>query len=469
MRFSLLLLFVCFSGLSLVAQSDDPDPIEDQYVEIYNAYKKKLKQLGYPVGRAGNAAYVPGQYSIQYEGANAAADFASDLAKLKREFGSKNVKVIGECGCSGQFKIYNLEFTNIGGEEKGIKGKQKVAQSIGQEEVEPNFYVVPELEQLKKNPPYNIMPPNFAVVASGKPSAPVTVALLDTGIDPYFQDPQKTGGRAPLYLWENPSPNDPKDEFCFKDDLIGWDFINNDNAPLDDHSHGTHVASRIAQQLQNNAPDVNYRFMALKMLDQNGVGTTFHASCAVAYAGYHKADVINASWGFYGESDAILRKAFKYAQSRGVATMNSAGNYRRDLSVTRHYPSEFALESNPIRSIFFTSATRTGTRLWPLTNFRVEPSATASHFMAAPGGDLLGFIPHYFGVPGNVARKSGTSISTPFATALAANYKHLHPNAGPIVLRNTLLGAIEAQGIGATMNYNGQQIPYKVFNWVILP
>ena len=215
-------------------------------------------------------------------------------------------------------------------------------------------------------------------------------------------------------------------------------------------------------------PDVNYRFMALKMLDQNGVGTTFHASCAVAYAGYHKVDVINASWGFYGEPDAILRKAFLYAQSRGVATMNSAGNFRRDLSVTRHYPSEFALESNPVRSIFFISATRTGTQLWPLTNFRAYPQAYASHFMAAPGGNLLGFVPHYFGAPGNVARKSGTSISTPFASALAANYKHLHPNAGPIALRNTLLGTIEAQGISATLNYNGVMIPYKVFNWVNL-
>ncbi|MFT5997654.1 MAG: hypothetical protein ACI81P_000099 [Neolewinella sp.] len=140
-----------------------------------------------------------------------------------------------------------------------------------------------------------------------------------------------------------------------------------------------------------------------------------------------------ASWGFYGEPDAILHKAFRYAESRGVATMNSAGNYRRNLSVTRHYPSEFALEANPIRSIFFTSATRTATQLWPLTNFQAYPGAVASHFMAAPGGNLLGFVPHYFGVPGNVARKSGTSIAALFATALGTHYKHLHPGAGPTV------------------------------------
>jgi subtilisin family serine protease len=374
MRYLILLLLLGCGPLFLLAQENDP--IDDEYVQIYQTYKQKLNELGYPVGRAGNAAWVLWQYNLRYEGANAAAEFDRDLSELKRVFGAPNVKVLGECGCSDEFRIYNIEVTVVGGEEKGKAGKERVAQTIGQEEVEPNFYVVPELEQLNSNPPYNTLPPNFAVISSGKPAAPVNIAVLDTGIDPYYQDPQVTGGRAPLYLWENPAPNDPDDPFCYDDDLIGWDFINNDNAPLDDHSHGTHVTSRIAEQLQNNAPDVNYRFMALKMLDQAGVGTTFHASCAVAYAAKNGADVINASWGFYGERDAILYKTFKYAQAQGVATMNSAGNYRRDLSEVKHYPSDFALESSPLRGIFFVSATRTGTQLWPLTNFRSSTTNT---------------------------------------------------------------------------------------------
>lgn len=31
----------------------------------------------------------------------------------------------------------------------------------------------------------------------------------------------------------------------YRDDLIGWDFANNDNDPFDDESHGTHVAGTI--------------------------------------------------------------------------------------------------------------------------------------------------------------------------------------------------------------------------------
>jgi len=468
MRYLLIGLFLC-CGTFLSAQGDEPDPIDDIYKPIFRAYEKKLKKHGYPVGRAGNAAYVPDQFVIQYEGPTGPADFAADLKNLKRTFGAKNVSVVAECACTGPFQYYTVEVKGIGGEEKGKQGKRRVAQAVGQEEVEPNYYLVPELEQLKDNPDFNNLPPNFTVVPSQNPNRPVTIAVLDTGLDPYFQHPQVTNGRAPLYLWENKQPNDKKDPFCFDDDLFGWDFINDDNAPLDDHSHGTHVASRIAYQLQTNAPDVNYRFMALKMLDHDGVGTTFHAACAVLYAAYHKVDVINASWGFYGERDKILRKAFKHAQNRGVATMTSAGNFRQNLSQVQHYPSGYSLEANPLQSIFFASATRTGTLLWPLTNFRVNPSAPGSDFMAAPGANLLGFIPHHFGAANNTGRKSGTSISTPFASALAADYVHKHPAHGPIVLRNALLTAIEAQGTGSTITHNGQVAPYKVFNWVILP
>lgn len=210
--------------------------------------------------------------------------------------------------------------------------------------------------------------------------------------------------------------------------------------------------------------------MAVKMLDHDGVGTTFHAACAVLYAAHHEVDVINASWGFYGESDKILYDAFAFAEEQGVATMTSAGNFRRDLSKIRHYPSGFAQQKKkPLKSIFYASASRTGSKLWPRTNFRVSPSASGSHFMAAPGSNLLGFLPHHFGVPNDQGRKSGTSVSVPLAAALAAHYKHLHPGVDPTVLRSVLTTEIEAQGTSGTFLYQGNTIPYKVFNWVTLP
>ncbi len=475
MRFYLfsLILFCCLGTLAAqsVPAQNDPPITNENYREIYNKMKAKLRALGYPAGRAGNAAWARGQFTLRYEGGSAVSDFSADLAKLKKIYGRKNVTVLGECGCSDKFRIYNIHVTQLGGEEKGKGGSQKVSQAIGQEEVEPNYYIIPGLNQLKSNSPFNNLPPNFAVVPSGKPARPVTIAVLDTGIDPYFQHPQTTNGRGPLYLWENPAPNSSSDEFCLDDDLFGWDFINDDNAPLDDHSHGTHIASGIATQLHRHVNNVNYRFMAVKMLDQAGVGTTFHASCAVAYAAYNGADVINASWGFYGERDAILHKAFAYAQGEGVATVTSAGNFRKELSVTKHYPSEFALEANPLPSILFVSASQTGggTSLWRGTNFRSAPLVPGMDFVASVGTNITALVPSYFNAPNNLGRKTGTSVAAPFATALAAHYKHLHPGHTPMQLRTTLLTEINAQGTGGTINYLGTTIPYRVFIWINLP
>lgn len=453
-----LLLLLC--SLSLFAQAEDD--IDNDYVDIYNKYKKKLTELNYHVGRAGNAAWVPGQYILEYNGPNAASEFSRDLQALQQAYGVAKVDSLASCGC-GDRKLYTIQFApGVFGEERGKRGRDEVVGNIGKEEVTPNFFLLPELEQLKSRPAYNQLPANFSVIPSGKAGAPVKIAVLDTGIDPYFQDPANTGTLAPLYLWDNPNASDA----CYPNDVFGWDFINNDNAPVDDNSHGTHIASRIAQQLATNAPDVNYQFMSLKMLDNNGVGNSFHAACAVLYAAENGADIINASWGFYGERDRTLKRAFRYAQQKKVATMTSAGNMRKNLTRYRHYPSEFALEDNPVGSIFFVSAVRTGVQLWPLTNYRLFPAAVGSEFMAAPGGNLWGLMPHHLGFAGNRARKSGTSISTPFASALAAHYKHLNPNTSAITLRNDLKAAIEAQGTPNTISAYGQQMTYTVFDWV---
>jgi len=41
---------------------------------------------------------------------------------------------------------------------------------------------------------------------------------------------------------ETPANGVDDDGNGFVDDIYGWDFQNKDNDPLDDHSHGTHVA-----------------------------------------------------------------------------------------------------------------------------------------------------------------------------------------------------------------------------------
>ena len=460
LRYLALALLCVLCAFPLSAQEDDP--VEQRYVPLYQAYKQWLGELGYRVGRAGNAPWVRGQYVLEYNGPGANQDFANDLAKLRQDFGA--VSVAGQCGC-GKRKLYAVDFGNnpIFGEERGKAGKERVASSLGKEEVEPNLFVVPELDRVEPHPAFNKLPPKFQILPSGKPAQPIVIAVLDSGVDPTYQTAAAAGGLAPLYLWDRAKSPAARD--CYATARYGWDFVNNDNAPLDDNSHGTHVASRIAGKLAANAPSVNYQFMSVKMLDENGVGNTFHASCAVLFAAEHGADVINASWGVYGERPDLLKRAFRFAESRGVATMTSAGNEGVNLTRFRHYPSGFALETRPIPSIFFVSASWFN-RLWPKSNWREIPGSTSADFMAAPGADQLGLMPRHFGLPGNRAQKSGTSVSTPNATALAAHYLHLNPGTNPATVRTALIDAIQRQGTLTTVPIRGNMVEFYFFDWV---
>ena len=63
------------------------------------------------------------------------------------------------------------------------------------------------------------------------------------------------------------------------DDIHGWDFYNNDNNPMDDHYHGTHVAGIVASNdsvYRGVAPDAN--LVAIKAC--NGAGECFESDYA---------------------------------------------------------------------------------------------------------------------------------------------------------------------------------------------
>jgi len=62
--------------------------------------------------------------------------------------------------------------------------------------------------------------------------------VIDTGIDYNHED---LAGRIWVNQKEIPGNGIDDDGNGYIDDVMGWDFANNDNNPMDDNGHGTHV------------------------------------------------------------------------------------------------------------------------------------------------------------------------------------------------------------------------------------
>ena len=110
----------------------------------------------------------------------------------------------------------------------------------------------------------------------------------------------------------------------------GYDCVNNDNDPMDDYCHGTHVAGIIAGQGNAGtqtgiAPGA--KIMAVKVLDDTGYGSDSDLISGVQFAMNHGADIINLSLGDpeMGPS-AVYRDLFVAVKDAGIVASVAAGN-----------------------------------------------------------------------------------------------------------------------------------------------
>ncbi|PHN03727.1 S8 family serine peptidase [Flavilitoribacter nigricans] len=477
----MLTLAVLLSGLQLHAQNRRPDrrPLretstsdqEPQSQEIYNKVTASLRQLDYPVNQLSTgASYIPDQLMAWYtpEQMNNIEQIRARGSKL---FGN-NFEVVKTCGCKGKFQIELYEVRGMDAKEEGDSGSNKAAKAMGikEEDQQDNLYVFPDIPQGINQYAQAFGTLNsFSVKKSQKTATPIPIAILDTGIDHRYQD-QSVNGEPALVFWENDKDpvdgqDDPDDPFCLTDDIIGWDFVNDDNNPMDDHSHGTHLAGIVVRELRQHQPDINYQLMALKVMDANGVGNTFDAVCSILYAAEKGARVINASWGFYGGSEKLLQRAIRYAASKGAVFVNAAGNERADLAVTNYYPAEYALTTrNSIRGLMFVGALGKTGDLWSDTNIRTE-GIKQDGFVATPGEDIRSLIPLH--LRGKVsATKSGTSMATPVMSAIMANYIHTFPSHSPAKIRSSILNEILTTIPSKTITRYGKVYPYYPVEWL---
>jgi serine protease len=143
----------------------------------------------------------------------------------------------------------------------------------------------------------------------------------------------------------------------------GYDFLDVDRHPNDEHGHGTHIAGTIAQAT-NNARGVagiayGAKIMPLRVLDSRGEGDSFTIARAIRYAARKRVDVINLSLDFVPGVRAAqvpdVHSALNFARRRGAVITAAAGN-RRDFDP----PQPVAYPARARAVIAVGATTRTG-------------------------------------------------------------------------------------------------------------
>jgi thermitase len=215
-------------------------------------------------------------------------------------------------------------------------------------------------------------------------SSKVIVAVVDTGID--LDHPEFQGK-----LTE------------------GYNVIEDNNHPLDDNGHGTHVAGVIAARTNNNdgiaGMSWNSKLMPVKAIGADGSGTAFDIAQGIRWATDHGADVINLSVGNY-TSSAALREACRYAYEKNVVLVAATGNDGTDQP---GYPAAY-------NEVFGVSAVDHNRNRADFSNYGDYVD------VVAPGVD----IPSTY-IYSDYAALSGTSMACPHAAALASLIRSVNP------------------------------------------
>lgn len=156
----------------------------------------------------------------------------------------------------------------------------------------------------------------------------VVVAVIDTGVA--FEDGKQGRKRGILVP-------DLKGTRL----VAGYDFVDDDAFPYDQHGHGTHVAGTVAQSTNNDYGVAGLAYdseiMPLRVLDGSGRGNFGDVADAIRFAADEDADVINLSLGAFVPSREV-ESAVKYAHKKGVVVVAAAGNSGTNV---RSYPAAF--------------------------------------------------------------------------------------------------------------------------------
>ena len=277
------------------------------------------------------------------------------------------------------------------------------------------------------------------------PRATVTVAVMDTGIDPDHKDlKDRIDASRSVGCQVNCIPNQ---------DPSAW---------KDDHYHGTHVAGTIAAShngygVDGVAPDAT--LIAIKTSNKAGSFYPEYVACAFDWAAEHNVDVSNSSYymdpyAFWMPNEAsqaagleAASRAVRYSKEHGVVNFAAEGNSNDDHdnpTIDKDSPNDVegaAVERNVAGgidvpamlndSVLSVSALKLPTGADPVTA-KLERAGFSNYGknsvdVAAPGQRIWSTMPTWEKDP-SFGYLSGTSMASPHAAGVAALVKEIHPD-----------------------------------------
>jgi thermitase len=245
-----------------------------------------------------------------------------------------------------------------------------------------------------------------------KGDSTILVAVVDTGI--YYDHSDLAENYVPL----------------------GYDWVNDDSDPDDDHGHGTHCAGIIAATINNSlgiSGIAQARIMAEKGFSSNGIGYEDDLANAIIHATDQGANIISCSWG--GSTDSqLIHDAVEYATNAGALVIAAAGNTgTKEKIYPAAYPEVIAVTA---------------------TNKNDKPASFTTYGdwvdLAAPGTNIYSTY-----LRNNYRSLSGTSMACPHVAGVAALVWSQYPTMNNEQVRSQLIYTADDLGAAGFDIYYG--------------